>query len=52
MTPRQFRELPRPDQIEMMAHLDEADLRKSHLEHVKEVSAKDLEKRKPAASRR
>ena len=52
MTPRLFRELPRPDQIEMMVHLDESDLRKAHLDHTKDVAAKDAEKKKPGPARR
>lgn len=40
MTPRAFRALPRLDQIEIMAHFQEADLRKSHAEHVSDIVGK------------
>lgn len=39
MTPRAFRALPRADQIEIMAHFQEEDLRKSHAEHVSKAVA-------------
>lgn len=41
MTPRAFRDLPREDQIEMMAHRREKGLRESHASHVQRIVAKE-----------
>ena len=40
MTPRAFRDLPKIDQIEMLAHVRERNLRKSHSEHVSGIVSK------------
>ena len=40
MTPRAFRDLPNGDQIEMMAHRREVQLRKSHAESVSRTVGK------------
>ena len=40
MTPRAFRDLPKTDQVEMMAHRREVLLRKNHSEHVSTIVGK------------
>lgn len=47
MSPRAFRALPAADQVEIHVHFQEEDLRKAHLEHVREqVREEEAERRK------
>jgi hypothetical protein len=41
MTPRQFRDLPKHEQIEMIAHRREVNLRKAHAEKVRQAVSKE-----------
>ncbi len=55
MTPAAFRRLPKPEQVEMMAHRREVNLRKAHAEHAQEIVAKiddPTSKKPPAAGQR
>jgi hypothetical protein len=47
MRPSAFRELPKHEQIEMMAHRREYLLRKSHGDHVAKIIADQMSKEKP-----
>ncbi len=42
MRPREFRDLPRIDQIEMMAHRREKNWRESHSSHVARAVGKEF----------
>lgn len=42
MIPSAFRNLPRHDQVEMMAHRREMLLRKAHAEHAQQMVSKEL----------
>jgi hypothetical protein len=46
MIPSVFRDLPKADQIEMMAHRREVALRKAHAEHVRQQVSKEEAKGK------
>ena len=52
MTPRQFRDLPARDQIEMIAHRREVSWRKSHTAHVERQVAKENADKSPPPGRR
>lgn len=40
MTPAAFRRLPKSEQVEMIAHRRESNLRNAHLDHVREMVSK------------
>lgn len=48
MTPAAFRELPKHEQVEMMAHLREIALRKAHGDHVARIVAEETKNDEPA----